>query len=55
MHFYAKGNGVAGLLKAIECLPFANRQSSEAPEPLWIQRNGQDGMPAMPIHGLISS
>ena len=30
--FYAKGNGVAVLLKAIESLPFANRQSYEGPE-----------------------
>ncbi|MFY9854074.1 MAG: response regulator [Terracidiphilus sp.] len=37
--FYAKGNGLAVLMKAIESLPFANRQSCEAPEPIWIQRN----------------
>ena len=49
--FYAKGNGVAVLLKAIESLPFANRQSCDGPEPTWLQGNGQDGMPAMPIHG----
>ena len=45
------GNGVAVLLKAIESLPFANRQSCDGPEPTWLQGNGQDGMPAMPIHG----
>ena len=49
--FYAKGNGVAVLLKAIESLPFANRQSCEGPEPPWIQRNGQDIKRAMPIQG----
>ena len=49
--FYAKGNGVAVLLKAIESLPFANRQSCEGPEPTWIQRNGQDIKRAMPIQG----
>lgn len=40
--FYAKGSGVAALLKVIESLPFANRQSREMPEPIWIQRNGHD-------------
>lgn len=40
--FYAKGNGVAVLLKAIEGLTLANRQSCEAPESSWIQRNGHD-------------
>jgi CheY-like chemotaxis protein len=37
---YAKGAAV--LLKAIKCLTFANRQSREAPESTWIQRNGHD-------------
>jgi CheY-like chemotaxis protein len=37
--FYEKGYGVAVLLKAIESLPFGNRQSCEGPEPTWIQRN----------------
>lgn len=50
--FYEKGNSLAGLLESIECLHNPNRQSSRAPEPLWAQKNGQDGMPAMPIHGL---
>ena len=49
--FYAKGNGVAVLLKAIESLPFANRQSCEGAESSWIQRNGQDTKRAMPIQG----
>jgi CheY-like chemotaxis protein len=40
--FYAKGNGVAVLLKAIASLPFTNRQHLEAPEPIWIKRNGHD-------------
>ena len=40
--FYAKGNGVAVLLKAIEGLTLASRQSREAPESSWIQRNGHD-------------
>jgi CheY-like chemotaxis protein len=42
--FYAKGNGVAVLLKAIESLPFANRRGckAEAPEPIWIQRSGDE-------------
>jgi CheY-like chemotaxis protein len=40
--FYAKGNGVAVLLKAIESLPFASRRDckAEVPEPIWIQRSG---------------
>jgi CheY-like chemotaxis protein len=49
--FYAKGNGVAVLLKAIESLPFANRQSYEGPESPWTQRNGQAIKRAMPIQG----
>ena len=40
--FFPKGNGVAVLLKAIESLPFANRQSCEAPKPIWIQGNRHD-------------
>ncbi len=40
--FYEKGNGVAVLLRAIESLPFTNRQYFEAREPARIQRNGQD-------------
>ena len=40
--YYAKGNGVAVLMKAIESLPFANRQSCEAPKPIWIQGNRHD-------------
>jgi len=40
--FYAKGNGVNVLLKAIESLPHTNRQHLEAPEPIWIKRNGHD-------------
>ena len=40
--FYEKGIGVAALLNVIEDLTFANRQSREAPEPIWIQRNGHD-------------
>ncbi|MGA2653047.1 MAG: response regulator [Terracidiphilus sp.] len=42
--FYAKGNGVAVLMKAIESLPFANRRGckAEAPEPIWIQRSGDE-------------
>ena len=40
--FFAKGNGVAVLLKAIESLPFANRRecNAEALEPMWIQGSG---------------
>jgi CheY-like chemotaxis protein len=49
--FYEKGNGVAVLLKAIERLSSANRQSCEGPEPTWILRNGQDIKRAMPIQG----
>jgi CheY-like chemotaxis protein len=49
--FYAKGNGVAVLLKAIESLPVANRQSYEGPESPWTQRNGQAIKRAMPIQG----
>ena len=49
--FYAKGNGVAVLVKAIESLPFANRQSYEGPESSWTQRNGQAIKRAMPIQG----
>ena len=33
---------MAALLKVIENLTFANRQSREAPEPIWIQKNGHD-------------
>src|SRR5580692_7411148 len=40
--FYEKGNGVAVLLKAIESLPFTNRECCAAPEPIWIQRDGYD-------------
>jgi len=40
--FYEKGRSVAVLLKAIESLPFINRQCGEAPEVIWIQRNGHD-------------
>jgi CheY-like chemotaxis protein len=40
--FYEKGSGVAVLLKAIESLPFANRQSCESPGSIWIQRNRED-------------
>jgi len=40
--FYEKGNGVAVLLKAIESVPFTNRQSSEAPELIWMQKNRRD-------------
>jgi len=49
--FYAKGNGVAVLLKAIESLPVANRQSYEGPESPWTQKNGQAIKRAMPIQG----
>jgi len=49
--FYEKGNGVAVLLKTIERLPFANRQSCEGAESSWIQRNGQDTKRAMSIQG----
>ena len=49
--FYAKGNGVAVLLKAIESLHVANRQSYEGPESPWTQRNGQAIKRAMPIQG----
>jgi len=49
--FYAKGNGVAVFLKAIESLPVANRQSYEGPESPWTQRNGQAIKRAMPIQG----
>jgi CheY-like chemotaxis protein len=49
--FFAKGNGVAVLLKAIESLPSANRQSCEGAESSWIQRNGQDIRRAMPSQG----
>jgi CheY-like chemotaxis protein len=40
--FYEKGGSVAALLKAIESLPFINRQCGEAPEVIWIQGNGHD-------------
>jgi CheY-like chemotaxis protein len=49
--FYEKGNGVALLLKVIEGLVYTNRSHSEAQEPAWMQRNGQDTTRAMPIHG----
>lgn len=40
--FYEKGNGVAVLLKAIESLPFINRECCEALKPIWIQRYEHD-------------
>jgi CheY-like chemotaxis protein len=49
--FYEIGNGVAVLLKAIESLHNTNKQRSKAPEPVWVQRNGQDTTRPMPIHG----
>ena len=51
MHSMRRATAWQVLLKAIESLPFANRQSCEAPEPPWIQRNGQDIKRAMPIQG----
>jgi DNA-binding NarL/FixJ family response regulator len=40
--FYEKGSGVAVLLRAIESLPFTDREQRKAPEPIWLQGNGCD-------------
>ncbi len=40
--FYPKGYGVALLMRTIESLTLSNRHLREMPEPIWIQRNGQD-------------
>ena len=44
--FYAKGNGVAVLLKAIESLPFANRQHlAKRPNPFGSRGTGTGQRP----------
>jgi hypothetical protein len=40
--FYEKGYGVTAILKAIESLPYTNRQHFEAPKPIRIQMSGHD-------------
>jgi CheY-like chemotaxis protein len=40
--FYKKGAGVRDLLKIVESRSLQRREHRDAPEPIWVQRNGHD-------------
>jgi CheY-like chemotaxis protein len=41
-HFYQKGSGIAALLRVMEAPHFSKRDRRDAPDPIWIQRNGHN-------------
>jgi len=41
-HFYQKGSGVAALMQVMDAPHSSNREQRDAPDPIWIQRNGHN-------------